>query len=528
MSGKEREISSYKTVLPRPARDADTVKHSSTTLRPPAKRTAAHDSPAFEKAAEQEVSDSVQYQEFAISNPVKADMGDDFENINRGRNRKQRLVEKDSRRLNSESWISRNGHNLTYVGVFLFTFTLYFRPYQLIPALSQLDSMALIIAIITLLVYLPTQLSLEGSITTTTTETKCILFIAFWALLTIPIAKDPGLAWEMLSGTFSKVAIIFVIMVNTLRSPGRLKGLIWLGIAVGVMLSYQCIVLYQQGEFAVEGYRVGLDFGGMFGNPNDMAIHLVMFTPIALLLGIGTKNRIAKLVYYAAAAVMVAGNMVTQSRGGFLGLLMVAAVLIWKLGKASRFKVLLASIFIGAVVVAAAPGNYGTRMLSIFIPGLDPVASSEQRRDLLTQSVIVSLRNPAGIGMDNFRIVGTRNLVTHNAYTQVSSELGLLALAAYLILLVSPLRKLASIERRAYEQKDNAWIYYMSVGLQASIAGYMVSSFFAAVAYEWYVYYPIAFAICLRRIYKLKTVENEQTDTAKGPFFRSAVDPVGA
>jgi O-antigen ligase len=266
----------------------------------------------------------------------------------------------------------------------------------------------------------------------------------------------------------------------------------------------------------------------MFGNPNDMAIHLVMFTPIALLLGIGTKNRIAKLVCYAAAAVMVAGNMVTQSRGGFLGLLMVAAVLIWKLGKASRFKVLLASIFIGAVVVAAAPGNYGTRMLSIFIPGLDPVASSEQRRDLLTQSVIVSLRNPAGIGMDNFRIVGTRNLVTHNAYTQVSSELGLLALAAYLILLVSPLRKLASIERRAYEQKDNAWIYYMSVGLQASIAGYMVSSFFAAVAYEWYVYYPIAFAICLRRIYKLKTVENEQTDTAKGPFFRSAVDPVGA
>ena len=30
------------------------------------------------------------------------------------------------------------------------------------------------------------------------------------------------------------------------------------------------------GQFKVEGYRVEVDVGGMFGNPNEMALHFVM------------------------------------------------------------------------------------------------------------------------------------------------------------------------------------------------------------------------------------------------------------
>jgi len=39
------------------------------------------------------------------------------------------------------------------------------------------------------------------------------------------------------------------------------------------------------------------------------------------------------------------------------------------------------------------------------------------------------------------------------------------------------------------------------VGLQASLIGYMVSAFFAAVAYQWYAYYLVAFGVCLYRMY---------------------------
>jgi hypothetical protein len=56
--------------------------------------------------------------------------------------------------------------------------------------------------------------------------------------------------------------------------------------------------------------------------------------------------------------------------------------------------------------------------------------------------------------------------------------------------------------------EDFSWIYYLSVGVQASIVGYLISSFFAPVAYNWFVYYLIAFAICLRRLYQIEQSEN--------------------
>ena len=426
---------------------------------------------------------------------------------------KDHRAERDEKLLNSDSWIERKGHTLTYAGLFLFTFTLYFRPYELIPGMSGFTSMAFIVAIATLLIYLPTQIVSEGRITALPVEVKCVLFIAFWALATVPFATDPGVAWDAFNEHLSKVAIIFVIMVNTLRTPARMKGLMWLGIGVGAMLSYEAVMLYRAGQFAVEGYRVKVDFGGMFGNPNDMATHLLIFTPISIALGIATKNKIAKLVYFVSAGLLVGGLLVTQSRGGILGLLAASIVLSWKLGKGNRLKVIVIAGTVVAIVLLLAPGNLSQRVMSIFIPSLDPVGSSTQRQNLLTQSIIVSLRNPFGIGIGNFPIVGSRNLVTHNAYTQVSAELGWFAFLAYLILLVSPLRKLSALQRKTFGRGEHEWVYHASIGVYAGIAGYMVSSFFASIAFNWYVYFPIAYAICLRRIYQLQESRNVKLET---------------
>ena len=166
---------------------------------------------------------------------------------------------------------------------------------------------------------------------------------------------------------------------------------------------------------------------------------------------------------------MTAGSFVTQSRGAFLGLIAVGAVLVWKLGRSARFKAVLIAGTVGVVVMVLASGNYGLRILSIFIPSLDPVGSSGQRTELLIRSIIVSLRNPLGIGIGNFEMVGVFNLGTHNAYTQVSSELGLLAFAAYVVFLLWPVRKLDLMEKQLFNSGDRSWIYYLSIGIQASI-----------------------------------------------------------
>ncbi|MEJ7699121.1 MAG: O-antigen ligase family protein [Pyrinomonadaceae bacterium] len=434
-------------------------------------------------------------------------------------NKKQKTFGKEQRLLSSDR-LTRDGHSLTYIGIFIFTLVLYFRPYEWISGLSGFDTIAEVIAIATLLIYLPTQITKEGSLSVFTTEVKCILIMVGFSILSIPIAKDPGLAWKMFYENFSKVALIFIVMLNVLQTRRRLLGLMWLAIAISVWLSYQAVLLYREGVFNTEGYRVSVNFGGMFGNSNDMALFLAITTPISIALGLASKYKLSKLLYFVAAGLMITGNFVTQSRGAFLGLIAMAAVFVWKLGKKQRFKSVLISSVVGALVITLAPGNYWLRILSIFVPSLDPSGSSDQRTELLIQSIWVTLRNPLGIGIGNFRIVGTRNLETHNAFTQISSEIGLLALVAYVILMISPLRKLAVIERQMIASKDFTWTYFLSIGVQASIITYMVSSFFGSVAYTWYVYYLIAYAVCLRRIYRIGKIESRSL-TEKESSFRN-------
>lgn len=419
-----------------------------------------------------------------------------------------------------DRFLRERGHVLSYAGIFLFTFVLYFRPYELVPALSGFNSIAQIVAIATLAVYLPSQLYVEGRITILTTEVACLLFLVFWAAITIPFATDPLIAWETFSETLLKVAIIFVIAVNVVRTPKRLKSLIWLSIGIGILLSYQALELYIAGEFKTEGYRISVDSNGMFVNANDLAMHLVIFAPIAIALGVAAKRFFSRIIYFVFAILMIVGVVVTQSRGGFLGLIAVFLILVWKIGKEKRLKAVSIAVLIAILFVMLAPGNYGIRLLSIFDSSFDPNGSASSRSQLLWRSIWVTLRNPLGVGLGNSPIFGIHNQQTHNSYTQISSELGLPVLIAYVTMMISPIRKLAAIENDLFRNTEQAWIYYLSIGIQASIVGYMITSFFGSVAYGWYLYYPIAYAIALRRIYVIEVVDEGSTTPS---FSRSWV-----
>jgi hypothetical protein len=418
--------------------------------------------------------------------------------------RKEKKAEKDRVLLTNDRWLVRNGHALTFAGLYLFSIMVLFRPYELVPALSFLSSTAFYFAIATLALFIPGQFAIEGNLSTFTTEVKAIVVMTALALATIPIAKDPALAWDKFNDPYIKAVVIFIVLVNVVRTRQRLMNMMWLSFGIGIYLSYSALDMYMSGKFTVEQYRVAVDVGGMFGNPNEMAMHFVMMTPLVITLGMASKSRLMRWMYFTMGAMFIGANMVTYSRGGFLGLLGCSAVLAWKLGRKYRLNVTIVSIVVGLIAIVAAPGNYGLRMLSIFVPGLDAVGSSDQRRELLIRSLWVTARNPWGIGIGNFPIVGVRNLQSHNAFTQVSAELGILGLIAYLVFMISPFRKLSAIERTLFDADTHNWFYYVSIGLQASIVGYMISSFFASVAYNWFIYYLIAYAVAFRRIYSME------------------------
>src|SRR5829696_8192819 len=127
----------------------------------------------------------------------------------------------------SADWIRRKGHTLTFCALFVFTVVLYLRPYELVPALSSFTSMAFYVGVITLAIFVISQIAAEGNLTTRTQEVNLVLLLCVTALL------------------------IFVVIVNVVRTQRRLSLLILLALGVSVYLSICALQDYQSGLFGI-------------------------------------------------------------------------------------------------------------------------------------------------------------------------------------------------------------------------------------------------------------------------------------
>ncbi len=259
------------------------------------------------------------------------------------------------RHATNGNWTLKRGHALSYAGLVLFTIVLYVRPAELYP--SRLTaSIALIVALATLGFFIPTQLSLEGTLTARPSEVNLVLLFCLTALLSIPLAINRFAAWQEFSGTFIRCIVIFIVIVNVVRTKARLKGLLLLALATGIWLSFEAINDYRLGLATVEGYRAGGRGGGIFGNSNDMALFLVTNVPIAIALLLGSRSLARKFFFAGCALLMIAGIVLTYSRGGFIGLLVALTFLAWKAGQRRRLGIVVVGFLVVAAFLALVPG----------------------------------------------------------------------------------------------------------------------------------------------------------------------------
>ncbi|MEA2205839.1 MAG: hypothetical protein QOE77_2615 [Blastocatellia bacterium] len=419
----------------------------------------------------------------------------------------------ETRKSEAVKGILKRGHGFTYVGLFLFTVVLYARPAEFYPS-PLTSSLALIVGVMTLAIFIASQLTVEGVLTARPREINLVLLLGLAGLLSIPFALSPSEAWHTFGDTFIRCLVIFIVIVNVVRTESRLRAMLFLTLIVATWLSLGAMNDYRLNLTTVEGYRIGGRGSGIFGNSNDMALFLVTSVPIALAFFFGARGAAKKVFFGACALLMMAAIVLTYSRGGFVGLLAVLAFMAWKIGRRQRLTITVCGLILLIGLLLFAPGNYALRLASIFMPSLDAVGSSDMRREILYRSIWTALSHPLfGIGMGNFHNVSIRELVSHNAYTQVAAEMGLAALVVYTMFIVTPLRRLGQVVRETTGRGNPT--YYLAIALQASLLGYMFSSFFASVAYLWYVYYLVGYAVCLRRIYEAETGREIVLDSKK-------------
>ena len=390
--------------------------------------------------------------------------------------------------------LSQRVHGVSFFGLFLFMFFIYFRPYELSPHLDVFKNSAFWIAVFTITIFLPTHLGMDKKRRGREREVVLIILLALAALLSIPGSLDVDWAWTSWI-EYAKVVVMFVVMVNVVRTEKRLKALIFLALVASCVMASAAVNDYRLGRLLESGLRIEGVIGGLFSNPNDLALHLVTMIPLAVGLLFASKGPLKKLIFAGCAILFITGVVATFSRGGFVGLVCIMAALAWKLARKNRILFAIGGLALVLVVVVAGPGGYKSRVTE----GTD--ASAVARTGELKRSIFLMSRHPLfGLGMNNFILFSNTSHASHNAYTQVGSELGIPAMVIYIMFLFTPLKRLGKVRQQLGSAQARGRFFYLSVGVEASLIGYMVTSFFLSVAYLWYVYFLVGYAIALRRL----------------------------
>jgi O-antigen ligase len=352
-------------------------------------------------------------------------------------------------------------------------------------------------------------------------------------LASIPLSYWPGGSVSVFLDIYVKVLLIFVLLAATLDRSERLDRLILIIVLLCGYISLRAVIDGIRGANLVEGGRVGGAVGGIFGNPNDLAMNMVVFLPFALVWAFRRRARLpARAVGAACAALMLATIVLTRSRGGAIGLVaMMAALAMGNL----RIRPAIAVTTLAAVVVAVplAPASFWDRMSSIANAEKDPTGSRQARMDLAREAWNVFLDHPVvGIGLGqfvNYDPGGRREAwhVTHNAYLQVATELGVVGLAPFVFLLVSGARAAREARRRVLDRlapprrprdrrpgqatgPPDERLVAAAAATGPSLVGWFVCAIFGSIALNWTLYYVIAIAAASRDVSRAEDREPER------------------
>ncbi len=331
---------------------------------------------------------------------------------------------------------------------------------------------------------------------------------------------------------FAKVLLIIIVMSVALNTASRLRRLIFVQAASVAVIA---AVAVWKGHLLLG--RLEGTLGAYYSDPNDLALAIIISLPLCLALLFLSRGAVQKVAWGLAIAVMLYAVFSTGSRGGFVALIVTAAVFLWEFAIQGRRLYLLAlAVLAGVLLWQSSGGLLVGRLKGTFNLKEDSVvteASAEARKQLFLRSVEVTKQHPLfGVGPGNFQEISGFWHETHNAFTQLSSEGGVPAFALYVLILWCGFKNLRATKRLASGRTESS---LFARALLASLAGYVAGSVFLSVAYAFFPYFLVAYTTALFGIGKRSATHSKHRETVgqensvKGTWapLRGAIDSAG-
>jgi putative inorganic carbon (HCO3(-)) transporter len=406
-----------------------------------------------------------------------------------------------------------------FSALLLFTFLYYSRPEDLIPGLSFIPLEKIIggVALIALIVTLASGRSKKKL----PLEFKLLLVLFAHLALTIPFAFWRMGAFVTVFEKFSKAIVVAFLVTLLVDSFADLRKLLWVQAASLVATTITSILIHH----TVKGRLIGA-LGGVFENPNDLAINISINWPLCLAFLLAVRKMGWRIFWGIGILAMLLGVVLTYSRSGLLAMTVAVVICLWEFGvKGRRFYLIgiaLLLAVVGAGVVVGTP-RYLTRVASIFqgnIEGSGDRGSMEARRELLIDSIEQAVHHPIfGIGPGNFGAATLTWHVTHNTYTEFAAEGGFPALFLFLGIMYLAARNLRRI-RLLPAYRENPELRLFTQALWASLIAFAVGAIFASFEYQLFPYFMMAYTSVLYRLAS-QTWSQTANEALGGPAAKS-------
>ena len=369
-----------------------------------------------------------------------------------------------------------------FYGLLLYIILLYVRPQDFMPALEKMRIM-LVLAIVIIFSFFTHNIFRKRKISFFSPRQSILMIVMLLVVLLSNLVNMQFMAaWEGFN-KFLTLFLLFFMIVNITDSFRKIRTLAWTLVVCTTIICINGIIQHFRGFDLIGNIPAAnnrIHWIGIFGDPNDFALLINSFFPFVIvrLFEKGIRGW-QRLLLFAVGTVNVLAIYYTNSRGGFIALLLILTFFAFK--RWGLVKGLIAGAIFFAAAIAISPSRF---------MDLSPNEASASGRIFawIEGLVMLKARPIFGVGFDQFTIVHGR--AAHSAFIECLAELGLVGYLAWISIIFTSFKDIGGVIR--YSSSENL-VKYAKV-FQLSLVGFLGSAFFLSQAYNPIFYILVALA----------------------------------